>query len=81
VNIPRVCAHTPELAASQFADPPGPVSGHPKPVSAAGGLDRVRPWDSFWIMTIATCGFTPHTRASFSRMTAYRSGLPLVGTG
>ena len=32
------------------------MSGQPNPVSAAGGVGRVRPWLSFCTITIATCG-------------------------
>ena len=68
--MPKVWAQTPADPASQFAVPPGPVSGQPNPVSAAGGLGRVRPWDSFWTITIATCGLMPQDLPRWNRMLA-----------
>jgi hypothetical protein len=45
------------------------VSGQPNPVSAAGGT-RVRPCDSFWIITSVTCGLIPHAALTTASIVA-----------
>ena len=54
------------------------MSGQPKPVNAAGG-GRVRPCDSFWIITSTTCGFTPHAVVITASSTAKPPDPPATG--